>query len=334
MTPPVVAVCVLLAIMLGYARLLTWRHRREARRLGRRRRALERVEPFALGLLDGDAVLPRADDAAALNELLTGMAPTITGESRQAIADYFLSTGELDRAIAGLGDRRWPVRAAHAASLGDMCHARAEPALIARLGDGHPEVRLAAARSLGRLRSREAAEPLAEALVAGAVPRAVATASLLAIGPAALGVVRALVATDDPGRVEIGVDVLGQLGSSKDIPQLQASLESPVAAVRARACQAVGRLGDEEHAPELVDMLGDSDADVRAAAAAALAIVGTRSVATALIRVAQTDEYDVALTAAEAVSTVAPDLAVRVGRHHAASPALKHAASRVEASTK
>ena len=170
--------------MLGYARLLTWRHRREARRLGRRRRALERVEPFALGLLDGDAVLPRADDAPALNELLTGMAPTITGESRQAIADYFLSTGELDRAIAGLGDRRWPVRAAHAASLGDMCHARAEPALIERLGDGHPEVRLAAARSLGRLRSREAAEPLAEALVAGAVPRAVATASLLAIGAA------------------------------------------------------------------------------------------------------------------------------------------------------
>ena len=170
--------------------------------------------------------------------------------------------------------------------------------------------------------------------MAGAVPRAVATASLLAIGARAFPVVRALVAADDPIRVEIGLDVLGRLGSSKDVPQLHAALESPAAAVRARACQAVGRLGDETYAPDLVGMLGDADAAVRAAAATGLAVVGDRSVATALIRVAQDDEHDVALTAAEAVSALAPDLTVRVGRHPAASPALRHAASLIEASTR
>jgi HEAT repeat protein len=331
MSLPILVVLSLVAAVGVYSRLITWRHARATRRRRRHERALARAEPFALGLLDGDAVLPRADDAGALSQLLTEMAPAIAGESRHAIADYFLSSGAFERACAGLGDRRWPNRAEAAAALGDMCHERAQPGLIAALSDGHPEVRLAAARSLGRLRSRAAVGPLVAAVVSAAVPRAVGIAALLAIGVPALETIRALLVGDDPGGVEVGVDLLGQIGSSKDLPAVLAVLNHPVAAVRASACGALGRLGDPSVAEALTRMLGDDAAEVRIRAAAALAAVGDRSAAAALVHVAQTAEPEVALSAAEAVSLVAPDLAVRVGRHAAASSALRYAASLVEA---
>ncbi len=69
MSPPVIAIAVLVLAALAYSRLLTWRHARARRRAARAERALVRVEPFALGLLDGDAVLPDPADAAALSEL-------------------------------------------------------------------------------------------------------------------------------------------------------------------------------------------------------------------------------------------------------------------------
>jgi HEAT repeat protein len=333
MSLPILVVLSLIVAALMYSRLLTWRHARATRRRRRHERALVRAEPFALGLLDGDAVLPRADDAGALSELLTDMAPAIAGESRHAIADYFLSSGALERACTGLGDRSWPDRAKHAAALGDMCHQRAEPVLITALCDPRPEVRLAAARSLGRLRSRAAVDPLVAAVVSAEVPRAVGIAALLAIGVPALEAIRVLLGGDDPAGVEVGVDLLGQIGSSKDLPAVVAVLNHPVAAVRAGACGALGRLGDLSVAAALTHMLGDDAAQVRIRAAAALAAVGDRSAASALIQVAQADAAEVALSAAEAVSVVAPDLAVRVGRHPAASAALRYAASLVEAGT-
>ena len=331
MSLPILVVLALVAAVLVYSRVLTWRRARATRRRRRHERALVRAEPFALGLLDGDAVLPDANDAEALSELLTDMAPAIAGESRHAIADYFLSNGELERACAGLADRSWTRRAECAAALGDMCHERAQQPLIAALSDGHPEVRLAAARSLGRLRSRNAVDPLVAAVVEGSVPRAMGSAALLTIGVPALEAIRRLLESEDPAAVEIGIDLLGQLGSSKDLPALVALADHPEDRVRESVCAALGRLGDPSVADALEQMLGDEARGVRIGAAGALATVGDRSVAAALIQVAQVDDPDVALAAAEAVVLVAPDLAVRVGRHAAASAALRYAASLVEA---
>lgn len=329
MSLPVIAFAALISAVLGYARLLAWRHARNARRLQQSARATERVEPYALGLLDGDAVLPDGDDVAAMSGLLTSMAPSMTGEPRQAIAEYFLANGELEAALDGLAHRRWTRRAGFAAALGDMCHSRGEQPLIAALADPRAEVRLAAARSLGRLQSAEAVEPLVAAVTSGAIPRAVGTAALLAIGPAALDVSRELATAADAGRAELGVELLGRLGSAEDLSALGRHLTHPSKDVRAGTCRALGRLGDPSVSDPLTAMLGDPAPLVRQEAAEALGAVGTPAAAAALIQVAQTDELDVALAAAGAAALLAPDLTAGSARHVDASPALRQVAGMI-----
>ena len=141
---------------------------------------------------------------------------------------------------------------------------------------------------------------------------------------------RTLAAAPEPTAAELGVDLLGQLGSAEDLELLGRRLTDASPQVRSRACQAIARLGDPSVADPLVATLADPDPVVRREAATALATVGDRSAASELIRIAQTDEHETAVAAATAVAVVAPDLAVRVGSHAAASAPLRQAAALIQ----
>ena len=157
MAAPLLASFALVAIGLLFGVLMCAR-RIHAQRLEREELAARhRAEPVLHALLDGDAVDRDASaDDAALAAMLAELSPSLAGETRTAIAEYFESTGAISRATRGVGHPLAHRRAESAAVLGDMCSDQAEPVLLMALNDRDADVRLAATRSLGRLRSRAA----------------------------------------------------------------------------------------------------------------------------------------------------------------------------------
>ncbi len=102
--------------------------------------ARDRAEPVLLALLDGDEVEHReSSDDAALAAMLSELSPSLAGETRQAIADHFESSGAIGRAVRGLSHPLAHRRAESAAALGDMCSDQAEPALLMALNDRDPD---------------------------------------------------------------------------------------------------------------------------------------------------------------------------------------------------
>src|SRR5690349_15360678 len=249
-------VVVLIGVM--YA-LLLWARRVHAHRSHElRAEARGRVEPVAHALLDGEpAVRTDRRDEHALTEILAELAPALSGESREAIADHFETSGAIARVSRRLADPRAHRRAEHAALLGDMCSPLAEVPLLQALNDRDPDVRLAAARSLGRLRPRSAAGPLLYALVQGLVPRAVAANALIAIGAAALPGIRNLLADDAPDARASAVELLGRLGNPRDGLSLRERLGDDAPLVRRRACEALARLGADDACDALEELLMD-----------------------------------------------------------------------------
>jgi len=325
---------VLVVVLIGamYA-LLLWARRVHAHRSDElRAEARGRVEPVAHALLDGEPA-GRTDrrDEHALTEILAELAPALTGESREAIAGHFETSGAIARVSRRLADPRAHRRAEHAALLGDMCSPLAEPPLLQALNDRDPDVRLAAARSLGRLGPRTAAGPLLYALVQGLVPRAVAANALIAIGAAALPGIRNLLSDDAPDARADAVELLGRLGNPRDSLSLRERLEDDAPLVRRRACEALARLGADDACDALEELLTDEVSDVRISAAEALAAIGDERSAPTLLRLVQHDEIEVAEVAARALTAVAPGLVVDLGGDMSAHPQLRHAASLLEA---
>jgi len=315
-----------------YALLLCAR-RAHAHRLERGRvEARERLEPLAHALLDGErpGAASRRDERA-LTAILAELAPALTGESRDAIADHFESTGAIARISRRLADPRAHRRAEHAALLGDMCSPLAEIPLLQALNDRDPDVRLAAARSLGRLRPRSAAGPLLYALIAGLVPRAVAANALLSIGAAALPGIRGLMQDDHPAARANAVELLGRLGNPRDSIAVRERLGDDAPLVRQRACEALARLGADDAGDALEELLSDDVADVRITAAAALATVGDERSAPTLLRLVHHDCVEVAEVAARSLAAVAPSVVERLGTGPDAHPQLRHVASLLEA---
>ncbi|MDX6548363.1 MAG: hypothetical protein QOG33_1913 [Gaiellales bacterium] len=312
------ALSVLLSLVLLGRRL------RSVRRHNAAASAMSWVEPVALGLLDGDppvGVDPELEPALAKS--LSRLAPMLTGDTRAAIAEYFESSGAIDRAGRRLADPRGHVRAATAAQLGDMCSEQAVLPLLQALHDRDQDVRLAAARSLGRLRTKRAASPLLHSLVHRHVPSAVATGALLAIGTATLPGIRALLAHSQPSARADGVELLGLLGSPADSLLVTERLADEHAPVRTRACQALRRLGASDAKSAVETALTDRDPSVRQAAAEALGQLGDRTSSAGLIHAAQTDLPDVARSAAESLARLAPGLAGRIAGSRNASPHLR-----------
>jgi HEAT repeat protein len=332
MAAPLEAALVLVLIGVIYALLLWARRVHAGRSQALRAEARGRVEPVAHALLDGEPAGRTARrDEHALTEILAELAPALTGESREAIADHFETSGAIARVSRRLADPRAHRRAEHAALLGDMCSPLAEMPLLQALNDRDPDVRLAAARSLGRLRPRSAAGPLLYALVQGLVPRAVAANALISIGAAALPGIRNLLADEEPAARASAVELLGRLGNPRDSVSLRERLGDDAPLVRRRACEALARLGADDACDALEELLADTVADVRISAAEALAAVGDERSAPTLLRLVHHDDVEVAEVAARALTAVAPGLVVELGGDLGAHPQLRHAASLIEA---
>jgi HEAT repeat protein len=332
MAAPLLASFALVAIGLLVALLLCARRIRAERLLREELAARHRAEPVLHALLDGDGVEQRdtADDAA-LAAMLAELSPSLSGETRAAIAEYFESTGAIGRAFRGLSHSLAHRRAESAAALGDMCSEQAEPALLMALNDRDPDVRLAATRSLGRLRSRAAVVPILHSLACRHVPRAVAANAVLTIGAAALPGLRTLVSTEHAATRAAAVELLGRLGNPRDGESLRERLMDEEPLVRERACEALAHLGADDVGEALEDLLADDVRNVRAAAAAALATVGGPSNASRLFEIVHDDCAEVAEIAAATLAAIAPGLVSRAGADEDAHPRLQHAASMLQA---
>jgi HEAT repeat protein len=332
MAAPLEVALALIAVGVMYSLLLWARRVHAVHRERAYAEARERLEPLAHALLDGEPSGTTARrDEQALTQILADLAPALTGESRDAIADHFETSGAVARVARRLADPRAHRRAEHAALLGDMCSSLAEVPLLQALNDRDPDVRLAAARSLGRLRPRTAAGAILFALVQGLVPRAVAANALLSIGAAALPGIRHLLDDDQPAARANAVELLGRLGNPRDSESLRQRLGDDAPLVRRRACEALARLGADDAGDALEELLSDDVADVRISAAAALGAVGDERSAPTLLRLVQHDCVEVAEVAARALASVAPALVEHLGSDPTAHPQLRHAASLLEA---
>ncbi len=332
MAAPLLASLALVAIGFMFALLLCAR-RIHANRMEREDLAARRdAEPVLHALLDGDEVdrSTSADDAA-LATMLAEISPSLAGDTRNAIADHFESSGAIGRASRGLGHPLAHRRAESAALLGDMCSDQAEPVLLLALNDRDPDVRLAATRSLGRLRSRSAVIPILHSLACRHVPRAVAANAVLTIGAAALPGIRTLISTEHPATRAAAVELLGRLGNPRDGESLRDRLADRAPRVRERACEALAHLGADAVDQALEDLLADDVRNVRAAAAAALATVGGPHNAARLLEIVHDDCAEVAEVAAATLASIAPSLVARMGTHEDAHPRLRHAASMLQA---
>ena len=232
MAAPLLASFALVAIGLLFGVLMSAR-RIHAQRLEREELAARhRAEPVLHALLDGDAVDRDASaDDAALAAMLAELSPSLAGETRTAIAEYFESTGAISRATRGVGHPLAHRRAESAAVLGDMCSGQAEPVLLMALNDRDADVRLAATRSLGRLRSRAAVIPILHSLACRHVPRAVAANAVLTIGVAALPGIRTLVTTEHPATRAAAVEMSAGSGTPAT-----ASRSATASRTRRRSC--------------------------------------------------------------------------------------------------
>ncbi len=332
MAAPLLASFALVAIGLLFGVLMCAR-RIHAQRLEREELAARhRAEPVLHALLAGDEVDRDASaDDAALAAMLAELSPSLAGETRTAIAEYFESTGAISRATRGVGHPLAHRRAESAAVLGDMCSDQAEPVLLMALNDRDADVRLAATRSLGRLRSRAAVIPILHSLACRHVPRAVAANAVLTIGVAALPGIRTLITTEHPATRAAAVEMLGRLGNPRDGESLRDRLTDDAPLVRERACEALAHLGSGDAGQALEDLLADDERGVRAAAAAALATVGGPSNAARLLEIVHHDCAEVAEIAAATLAAIAPGLVSRVGAEEDAHPKLRHAASMLQA---
>jgi HEAT repeat protein len=332
MAAPLLASFALIAIGLLFALLLCARRIHGQRRHREELAARGRAEPILYALLDGDEVDRRTNaDDAALAAMLAELSPSLAGETRTAIAEYFESSGAIARATRGLGHPLAHRRAESAAVLGDMCSDHAEPMLLLALNDRDPDVRLAATRSLGRLRSRAAVIPILHSLACRHVPRAVAANAVLTIGVAALPGIRTLVSAEHPATRAAAVELLGRLGNPRDGESLRDRLADETPLVRERACEALAYLGAGDAGQALEDLLADDERGVRAAAAAALATVGGPDNASRLLEIVHDDCAEVAEIAAATLAAIAPGLVSHVGADEDAHPKLRHAASMLQA---
>lgn len=324
-----ISVLALAALSAVFLVALVLKRSRLAREEQRRETLEERVRPFALALVDGEAVeLPElsTEERAMLAEAIGRLSRNLTGDARGRIGRYFAGTSAYAAEIAALRGRRVWRRATAAYRLGDMACPEAVPELLRALEDRDADVRAAAARSLGRLGRPEAAEPLVRVLVDGTVPRALAFRAVLDLGPAALRALRGLARADDPDERAEAAELLGWLGDAADDALLIEAVGDPSAEVRAKAAGALGRLASADGAEALTEALGDRIYFVRLQAARALGQVGERAAVPRLLRQAREDRFEAARAAAQAVARVDPEALLDAAAEPGAGPHLHEAA--------
>ena len=285
--------------------------RRTSLARGEQRRAVveQRLRPFAMALLDADAVeLPPLDpeEQAILAEAIGRLSRSVNGDARGRIAAYFAGTIALADELCALRDRRAWRRATAAYRLGDMACPDAVPGLLRSLKDRDRDVRSSAARSLGRLQAASAVDPLLQALVSGTIARAISFRALLDVGEGALPALRRMAGFGDPGLRGGAIELLGWMGDASDAELLTRAVDDASTEVRARAAGSLGRLASSDGVEALTRALDDRIYFVRLHAARALGQVGERNAVPALLDQARNDRFEAARAAAAAVAVIDP----------------------------
>jgi HEAT repeat protein len=174
----------------------------------------------------------------------------------------------------GLQDSQPSIRAAAAASLGQLALPEAIPDLIGLLSEPIPAVRSVAAVSLGKLKAEEAVPALTEKL--NDPNPGVRTATIAALlqmnSPFSLvaGTVPSLIQTKNPGIRSALAKALANGRRHDVVGPLSVLLNDPVPRPRITAVRSLGRIEGRELLPLLKQGLTDSDAAVRVTAAAAI----------------------------------------------------------------
>jgi HEAT repeat protein len=317
-----------------FVTLLVGRRLVLARAAARRVCTREALRPAALAIVDGaettlaDSIRTPAE-ARAFTELLAGYAHMVRGSARDRVASFFSEHGDLERELGALRSRSAQRRAAAAYRLGDMGSPATAGVLVALLErDGDRDVRSAAARSLGRLGATDAAPVLVAALVGRRVPQARAAQALIALGPAAVPNLLALLGSDEPHVRAWAAELVGVIGDASDGDALIRCLRDTSADVRARSARALGRLGAAAAASALRGTLHDRVPEVGTAAAFALGRLRDLEAVTALAELARTGSFDTAQAAASALSRIDPARLHREAARPGASDHLREAAAR------
>jgi HEAT repeat protein len=291
--------------------------------------AVRRVRPIAIELVEGvnrgRPELP-ARDQPVLADVLGRYSRQLTGAAGDRVAEYFRGSDAFTRAQRELKSRRAWRRASAAYRLGDMGCPEVAPALLAALADRKRPMRAAAARSLGRLQVVDAAKPLVEALVSGQVPSGIAGQALVALGPAAVPELRAITEHPSHRLRATAVVLVGLVGDSTDSPLAVRCLGDPSAEVRAAAAESLARIGGPAAEPALQSALDDRIPFVRAGAAVAVGAIRSRAALPRLLEMARTDAFRPARAAAQAVARISPKELVTAAAEPDAGPHLHEAA--------
>lgn len=296
-----------LAIMTGLivARLISTR--RAAVRAAERRRHIGLLLSASPSRAEAEAAEP-ADDL--LTDVAIELVQLVRGEEREDFLASATRLGVPDRLRARLKGSSARTRLAAVEALGQFTDPRSRTGLEAALDDPSGEVRLAAALALASAGQAPPAGALVERLGIGTREHSLLGVSLLreisrqrpeevkalVLDPAsAAGVkaaaIEALSASGDYSLVPVIASLaieagahsdelprylgaLGAFGHPAGGPAVIASLDAPVAQVRAAAAAAAGRIGLVSARERLGALLGDSDWWVRLRAAQALVQLG------------------------------------------------------------
>jgi HEAT repeat protein len=184
----------------------------------------------------------------------------VKSSAARALVDVGQST--VDPILAALRDNDEYVRSSVAFALSYRLKddERITLSLIDALRDSKSSVRQSAVRALGTRRDLRAVKPLIEAL------------------------------GNRPEERWWIINALGELGDTRAIDALTASLRDPSASVRSKAAEALGKLGDSQAVEPLVASLQDSDYDVRGNAAKALGELGDVRAVAPLIEAHKSDK--------------------------------------------
>jgi hypothetical protein len=283
-----------------------------------------RLRRHALDVIDGAEPDEAMDgpDLEVLCELVGRYSRHVSGSGSRHATEYFDRIGVTAAHMAALESGIAARRAKAIVALGHIGALDAAPQIRRLLDDDDPDVRDAAAGALGRLRATCAADALAHAAAAGAIPRTTAAIAFHEIGPSALPALGRLADDEDAAVRAIAIELIGLVGSAGDDAVPQRRLYDDVPAVRRAAVTALGRVAGREAAARVRETLLDPAPEVRAAAAHALGRIGGRAVVDDLVHLASHDAFEVAHAAAQALVRIDPARVTAARDATGRSPAL------------
>jgi HEAT repeat protein len=277
-------------------------------RVQRLRRRMQRyIQDLLAGQAEARAVAREleADPAIALSVLIdtSSRLPRPARMTLRALFDHFQF---VQKELAALRARRWPLRVRAASRLGYMSHDMAVPDLVRALDDEMLDVRLAAAHALAQLGAIHAVRAILRALALPASwPLQRATEILYEMGAEVIDPVLEFLAEKDPQKPDPGmvvaVRVLGMLRASQAARHISGFLRSPDPELRLSSAKALGQMGDTSVLDALSAALSDPAWEVRSAAAQALGRLSRHGAIPVLAKALTDPAWWVRFNAAEAL---------------------------------